>query len=95
MEDTEFNWTEEDLAKISNGNILRAMREMENVRDNLANRIPEQDWIPESDFNTDELTCNSAFNDLTATVPPDSGSRVIEANFGLIALILFYVTLNM
>lgn len=62
LEDTEFDWTEEDLVKLSQGNILRAMRQMESVRDNQVNKQPEQDILALDAFTQEELTCNSAVN---------------------------------
>ena len=35
LEDVEFDWTEEDLAKLANGNVIRVMREMEAARDKI------------------------------------------------------------
>ena len=36
LEDEEFDWTEEDLAKLANGNVIRVMREMEAARDQIS-----------------------------------------------------------
>ena len=36
LEDEEFDWTEEDLAKLANGNVIRVMREMEAARDKIS-----------------------------------------------------------
>ena len=35
LEDTEFEWNEQDLAKLANGNVIRVMREMEAARDQI------------------------------------------------------------
>ncbi len=42
LEDTTFEWTEEDLGKLASGNLIRVMREVEAVRDSLQFEAPKQ-----------------------------------------------------
>ena len=45
-------WTDEELMKITNGNILRVMREVERVATEEQQRtLPGEEWIPVSDVN--------------------------------------------
>lgn len=59
IESPDVTWTDEDLAKLANGNLLRAMREMELVRDSLADQVPGQDILPVGDWNPEETLCMS------------------------------------
>jgi len=43
-------WNEEDLSKLASGNILRAWKKVEEVRDALATESPGQKWIPMEDL---------------------------------------------
>ena len=44
---------------MSNGNILRVMKEAEAVRDSMKNVAPYDDWIPDEDYDPAELMCDS------------------------------------
>ena len=61
LESTEVVWTEEDLAKLANQNLLRAMKGMEAARDAMAteNLQPDQDWMPVADYLPEETLCMS------------------------------------
>jgi len=62
IEDGEFDWTDEDLAKLANGNLLRTFRQAEEVRDLLAENgvRPDNSWIPAADMGND-TSCNTDF----------------------------------
>ena len=62
IEDTEFEWTDADLAKLANGNLVRTFRQVEEVRDLLAEAgvRPDNNWIPRADMGND-TSCNSDF----------------------------------
>ena len=57
--ESEVEWTDDDLGKLASGNLIRAMREMEQVRDTLSFLAPVQEIIPEADFEEDEKACMS------------------------------------
>lgn len=61
LEDTEFEWTQEDLEKVASKNIIRVLKQVEQVRDELlvAQEEPFQMWIPKEDFHKEELICTS------------------------------------
>ncbi len=61
LEDSTFEWTEEDLGKLASGNLIRVFKNVEAVRDGLANEIPYQSWIPVSDYEPEEKGCKSEF----------------------------------
>ena len=51
-------WTDEELMKITNGNILRVMREVERVATEEQQRtLPGEEWIPASAV--DGLECRT------------------------------------
>ena len=51
-------WTDEELMKITNGNLLRVMREVETVAAVEQQRtLPGEEWIPVSDV--DGLECRT------------------------------------
>ena len=54
LDDTEYFWTREELGKLASGNLIRVLKEVENVRDALAYEKPHQEMIPVQDlgFNT-------------------------------------------
>lgn len=60
--ESDVEWTDEDLGKLASGNLLRAMKEMEAVRDSLSGEAPHQGWIPSEDFEPDETSCMSEMN---------------------------------
>lgn len=62
IEDETFEWTDEDLGKVANGNIIRVLREVEAVRDELAmeGRLPDNTWISAQDLGND-TGCRSEF----------------------------------
>ncbi|XP_059082896.1 dipeptidase 1-like [Tigriopus californicus] len=60
--ESDVEWTDEDLGKLANGNLLRAMKEMETVRDSLSGEAPHQGWISSEDFEPDETSCMSEMN---------------------------------
>ena len=55
IEDEEFDWTDEDLAKLANQNLLRVFRKVEEVRDVMAydGVKPDNTWIPVQDLGND------------------------------------------
>ena len=61
LEDTTYEWTEEDLGKVASGNLIRVFKEVEAVRDSLADEAARQNWIPVGDFEPDETQCKSEF----------------------------------
>ena len=62
IEDGEFDWTDEDLSKLANGNLVRTFRQAEEVRDLLAENgvRPDNSWIPAADMGND-TSCNTDF----------------------------------
>jgi membrane dipeptidase len=60
IEDTEFEWTDEDLGKLASGNLIRVLKEVEEVRDLLAieGQKPDNTWISSADLG-DDTACNS------------------------------------
>ena len=62
IEDGEFEWSDEDLAKVANENLVRTFREVEEVRDFLAETgvRPDNSWIPAQDMGND-TSCNTDF----------------------------------
>ncbi len=52
LDDTEFDWTEDELGKLASGNLIRTMRGAEAVRDEMAGEQPRQvrTYIYASDF---------------------------------------------
>ena len=59
--ESEVEWTDEELGLIAQGNILRAMREMEAVRDAMQDREAEQDVIPQEDYWDGEQDCRTVW----------------------------------
>ena len=57
----EQGWTEDDLAKLASKNLIRVLKEVESVRDELAQMSPMQNWIPEEDVEPSEEQCSSRF----------------------------------
>ena len=57
----EQGWTEEELGKLASGNLIRVLKEVERVRDELAQMSPMQNWIPEEDVEPSEEKCTSGF----------------------------------
>ncbi len=53
----EDGWQEDDLAKVANGNILRAFREMEAVRDSLAGDRWDETRMDDDDWDSSETGC--------------------------------------
>ena len=62
IENTEFEWTDADLAKLANGNLVRTLRQVEEVRGLLVESgvRPDNHWIPLADLGND-TSCNSDF----------------------------------
>ena len=60
IEDTEFEWTDEDLGKLASGNLIRVLKEVEEVRNLLAieGQKPDNTWISSEDLG-DDTACNS------------------------------------
>ena len=57
----EQGWTAEELGKLASNNLIRVLREVEIVRDDLAQMEPMQNWIPEEDYSPEEKSCKSGF----------------------------------
>ena len=58
IENTEgYTWTDDDLGKLASGNLIRVFKEVEAVRDSLADEAPYQSWIPKEDFAEEETGC--------------------------------------
>ena len=57
----DYEWTDDDLAKISNKNLLRVFRKVEEVRDIMkrGNYRPLTKWIPLRDFKEEDLQYRS------------------------------------
>merc|ERR1711936_87124 len=62
IEDNEFEWTDEDLAKFSGLNLINTFKSVEGVRDMLAKdgAKPDNSWIPVTDMGND-TSCNTNF----------------------------------
>eukprot|EP00095_Tigriopus_kingsejongensis_P001547 maker-scaffold424_size175595-snap-gene-0.32 protein:Tk01547 transcript:maker-scaffold424_size175595-snap-gene-0.32-mRNA-1 annotation:"dipeptidase 1-like protein" len=60
LADESVEWTREDLAKLSSGNLIRVFGEVERVRDALrAKKAPDSTWIDPLDLARNELKCTS------------------------------------
>jgi len=55
IEDAEFEWTDEDLGKLACRNLIRVFKEVEAVRDALAEagKLPDNTWIDKEDLRND------------------------------------------
>lgn len=53
--ESEVEWSDEDLGKLASANIIRVLREVEQVRDAMASSgwRPDNTWIPEQDLGED------------------------------------------
>jgi len=62
IEDGAFEWTDDDLGKLANGNLIRVFKEVEQVRDLLAieGLLPDNTWIPTEDLGND-TSCRTDF----------------------------------
>merc|ERR1712215_397850 len=62
IEDEEFEWTDEDLAKVAGLNLINTFKAVEEVRDILAESDDKADnsWIPAVDLGND-TACNTNF----------------------------------
>ena len=54
-----MEWSEEDLAKLASKNLIRVLKEVEDIRDELAQVPPFQDWIPQDDVFPEEKSCST------------------------------------
>jgi len=59
LENEDVEWTEEDLAKLASRNLIRVLKQVESVRDDLSQIPPYQDWIPDEDILSSEKDCRS------------------------------------
>ena len=50
LEDKEVYWSRQDLGKLASGNLIRTLRQVENVRDALKMETPYQSLIPVKDL---------------------------------------------
>ena len=55
IEDDEFEWTDEDLGKLANQNLIRTFRKVEEVAELLAleGRTADNTWVPVQDLGND------------------------------------------
>ena len=55
IEDDEFEWTDEDLGKLANQNLIRTFRQVEDVAEliSLEGWKPDNSWIPVQDLGND------------------------------------------
>merc|ERR1711872_492239 len=62
IEDGEFEWTDEELAKVSGLNLINTFRAVEEVRDTIAElgELADNSWIPKTDLGND-TSCNTDF----------------------------------
>merc|ERR1712083_919297 len=62
IEDGEFEWTDEELAKVSGLNLINTFRAVEEVRDTIAElgELADNSWIPLVDLGND-TSCNTDF----------------------------------
>jgi len=62
IEDGEFEWTDEDLAKVAGVNLINTFKAVEEVRDLLAEagETADNSWIPATDLGND-TGCNTNF----------------------------------
>jgi len=58
----DYNWTPEDLGKLTSGNLLRVWTQAEEVANKLQSNLIQADdsLLPESDTQPNDLTCSSA-----------------------------------
>ena len=58
----DYGWTEEELGKLASNNLLRVLKEVESISEDLQLSLqPHQDWIPDSDLQPNEVSCKSEF----------------------------------
>jgi len=53
--ESEVSWSDEDLGKLASGNLIRVFKQVESVRDEMAELgwKPDNTWIPEEDLGED------------------------------------------
>ena len=56
------SWSEEDLAKLAGGNLIRVWKEVEAVRDSLQNEDPIEELIDQRDIGEENLGCYASLN---------------------------------
>jgi len=61
VESKEIEWSDEDLGKLTSGNLIRVFREAEEIRDEIQGREADNDWIPEGDLVSSDAGCKSEF----------------------------------
>ena len=72
IEDPTYNWTDEELGKIANGNLLRVFKAVELVRDSMQHEEEIQDWIDPNDFWAGETSCMSEYDNKKTLNRPES-----------------------
>ena len=60
IDDPTFDWTDEDLGKLTSENILRVFDDARRVSDALKFRGPQEQWISEEDLG--EQQCSTLYN---------------------------------
>jgi len=61
VESKEFAWSDEDLGKLTSGNLIRVFREVEAARDEIQGREADNDWIPAGDLVSSDTGCMSEY----------------------------------
>ena len=54
-----MGWKNPDLAKLSNGNLMRVFRQVEKVKEFLMKDQPNQSWISVTEFKPIERICKT------------------------------------
>ena len=57
----DYGWTEEELGKLASNNLIRVLKQVESISEDLQSLQPHQNWIPDSDFEPNEVSCKSEF----------------------------------
>jgi len=61
VESKEIEWSDEDLGKLTSGNLIRVFREAEEIRDEIQGREADNDWIPAGDLVSSDAGCMSEY----------------------------------
>ena len=87
IEDEEFEWTDEDLGKLAGQNLIRTLREVEEIRDNMRNDgvKPDNSWIPVPDLGND-TDCRTDYGQTVR-----SAGVALSIRFSMFVCIIFFM----
>ncbi len=92
----EDGWTDEELALLANGNIMRAFRQMEQARDDLADERWAEDRLDSTSWYKEETNCMSEVEGTKmANEEDDSGAGAKSVSFvALVGLIATHLAMK-